>query len=702
ALSLPRGAEPPDPDLVVGTRASLRMERAGPVRSVDGIVTDFRVRATARGTPELELVLEPCFALTRLRRDLCIFRNRSVPEIVVEVLAGHGISPALRLRGSYAQRPYTVQFRETDHDFVSRLLEDEGIFYFFLEGDLMVLGDAAAAYEAIAGIPALPFRPASGEDRHDDAVFALGRRARLAAGKVTLRDFNPAHPSLDMDVSAPAASHAGGPELYDFPGEYEQPAEGSRRAELWGEAIRCAAGAFEGTSSTGRLFPGGTFELYDAPPGIADARYVITRVEHAWHRADTGFSLAFQALDGTVDFRPPRVTPAPVILNPVTGIVTGPAGDDDIYTDAVGRVKVHFHWDRRLPYDDDCSHWVPVLQDNTGQSMSIPRIGWEVLVHFLEGDPDRPVVLGRVFNAGDRYHQPLPENKTQSMLKSLSSPREKARDASGTNEILFEDLAGREYIQIYAERDQRIVVGHDKTERVLSNETSIVKRDESIAIGTDAVHSVAASVVLTTNGNQTISVGGAHERTVTGAEAANIGKNHALSVAGLHSRRISGNDVAAAKVLTEKVGGVILEASLKGNLWSADKAGALVVGGAIVEVAKNDKSEVAGRLRRETVGGLLFVRARERVETRADEKRTTNVGGSLRVSAAKELLLAAQQKVAMTAPTVALDGKKEVTLKVGESRVVMKDGTISITTKSQITLAVSGENNQGAGKSTQI
>ncbi|MCC6526365.1 MAG: hypothetical protein IT373_27205, partial [Polyangiaceae bacterium] len=204
ALSLPRGAEPPDPDLVVGTRASLRMERAGPVRSVDGIVTDFRVRATARGTPELELVLEPCFALTRLRRDLCIFRNRSVPEIVVEVLAGHGISPALRLRGSYAQRPYTVQFRETDHDFVSRLLEDEGIFYFFLEGDLMVLGDAAAAYDAIAGITALPFRPASGEDRHDDAVFALGRRARLAAGKVTLRDFNPAQPSLDMDVIAPA------------------------------------------------------------------------------------------------------------------------------------------------------------------------------------------------------------------------------------------------------------------------------------------------------------------------------------------------------------------------------------------------------------------------------------------------------------------------------------------------------------------
>jgi type VI secretion system secreted protein VgrG len=698
-LPLPRGAEPPDPDRVVGTPASLQLHRAGHVRAIDGVVTEVSVGASARGVPDVRLVLEPRFALARLRRDLRVFRNQSVPEIVVEVLSGHGIAPQLRLAGSYAKRPYCVEYRESDFDFVNRLLEDEGIFYFFAEGDRMILGDRATAYEPITGVPILPFRPAMGTDQNEDAVVEVGRRARLAAGKVSLRDFDPAHPSLDMAVGAPAFSHDG-PELYDYPGEYEEPADGARKARLWGEAITCAAAVHWGICSSGRVAPGLTFELVDAPPGVADGRYVLARVEHAWRRADTGFSVRIEALPVGVDYRPPRTTPAPIIVNPVTGIVTGPPGED-IHTDSVGRVKVHFHWDRRRPYDDDCSHWIPVLQDNTGHSMSIPRVGWEVLVHFLEGDPDRPVVLGRVFNAADQYHQPLPDNKTQSMIKSLSSPREPARDDSGTNEILFEDLAGREYIQIYAEKDQNIVVGNDKLEQVDASETSIVKRDEAISVGVNVTNLVAQGVALTTDGNQTIRVGGAHDKTVTGGDQASIGKDHTMTIGGMHVRRIATIDTTTAAVLDERVGGVILEASLKGNLTSAEKAAATIVGGAAVEVAKKDKSETAGLLRTETIGGLVFVRAGEHIETRANDKRSTTVGGPLSVSAEKELLLSAEQKVSIKAPRGTFTGDKEVTFKVGDTTLVMKDGAIAITTSGTISMKIAGVNNQGAAKSTQ-
>jgi type VI secretion system secreted protein VgrG len=697
--NLPRGVEPPDPDEVVGTSGSLRLLRGAHVRNVDGVVTDFSVSATARGTPEVRAVLEPRFALTRLRKDIRIFRDKTVPEIVTEVLAGHGITPELRLRSSYEMRPYTVEFRETDFDFVSRLLEDEGIFYFFLEDDVMVLGDATSAFEAIDGSEVIPFRHAQGTDQQRDAIVRLGKKARLAAGRVTLRDFDTAHPNLDMEVSAPAAPY-GGPELYDYPGEYELPSAGARKARLWGEAIACASATLAGKSTSGRLSPGRTFALVDAPVGVDDGRYTVTRVEHAWSRTETGFAVAFDALPAKVDYRPPRLTPAPLIKNPVTGIVTGPAGED-IHTDPVGRVKVHFHWDRRLPYDDTCSHWVPVLQDNTGQSMSIPRVGWEVLVHFLEGDPDRPVVLGRVFNANDPHHQDLPANKTRSSMKSLSSPREPNRNDSGTNEILFEDLAGREYVQIYAQRDQTIMVGHDKTETVGLHETSIVKRDEKITIGANVTNTVGNSVVLATNGNQTFSTGGAYEKTIGGGDQTSIALDHTMTIGGMHSRRISKNDVVTADVLREKVGGVILEASLKGNTTSADKAGALVVGGAIVEVAKNDKSEAAGMLRSETVGGLVFVRAGQAIETRANKKRATTIGGPLSVKAAKELLVASEKRVEMKAPTGAFEGDQEITLKVGDTKVVLKGGAIAITTQGKITMAISGQNQQGAAKSSQ-
>jgi type VI secretion system secreted protein VgrG len=342
-------ADMPDPDALVKTDAALLLMRDGlTVRRIDGILTDVAVGASIRGVHEVELVLEPRLSLARHRTDLRVFRNMTVPEIVTDTLSQIGVKPELRLSGSYDKRPYCVQWRESDLDFVHRLLEDEGIFYYFLPGDVMVLGDSPAAHEPIAGNPILPYRAGSALDRQRGAVTTVGRRASLTVGKVTLRDWNPEMPSLDMDVLAPGPTPAG-PEYYDYPGEYSTPPEGTRKAKLWSESFGTNARALVGKSSCAAFTPGLTFKLEDAPLAAYDRGYTLLSVEHAYRRAEDGFSIEFSALEDDVTYRPPRVTYVPCIKNPQTGIVTGPAGADDIYCDEYGRIKIHFHWDRRLP-----------------------------------------------------------------------------------------------------------------------------------------------------------------------------------------------------------------------------------------------------------------------------------------------------------------------------------------------------------------
>jgi type VI secretion system secreted protein VgrG len=589
-----------------------------------------------------------------------------------------------------------VQHRESDFDFVSRLLEDEGIFYYFAPGDVMILGDGSGAYAPIAGVPALPFRAGMGMDLNEDAVHAFGERAALGCSKVTLRDFNPDKPSLNMDVGAGGPSKAG-PEFYDYPGEYLEPSAGAKKARLLAEAMACAAASLEGESFCGRLAPGHTFTLYDAPRGISDGRYVVTSLEHAYRLDAGGFSVPFAALPGDVACRPQRVTPVPMLPNPVTAFVTGAPGDD-VHTDSAGRVKVHFHWDRLFPVDDTCSHWVPVLQDNTGHSVGIPRVGWEVLVHFLEGDPDRPVVMGRVYNAADTFSVPLPDRKTCSSLKSMCSP---GRD--GTNEIQFEDKAGAEYVWIHAEKDQNIVIAHDRSEHVIATETTAVKRDEKIDIGVDSTVVVGNDVLPTIDANQSWTTGGNAKIAVSSVDATTVKQNRWLTVGGMHFRRVKTSDMVTTGSLREMVGGVIMEAFLKANSTEIGRVMTVTVGGAIVEVAKMSKVEGASKGRVDTVGGVVFSKAGEEHKMRTDKTRTTTVGGMLKVDAAKELMLAGAEKISLSSLTGKLAATKgKITLKVGETIVELKDDTISITAKSEIKLAVASSNEQGASVSAQI
>jgi type VI secretion system secreted protein VgrG len=343
-----------------------------------------------------------------------------------------------------------------------------------------------------------------------------------------------------------------------------------------------------------------------------------------------------------------------------------------------------------------------VLQDNTGHSGSIPRIGWEVLVHFLEGDPDRPVVVGRVYNPLDPPHLFLPINKTRSVIKSLTSPRQPKRDDSGTNELMFEDLQGLEHIQYHAEKDQNVVVGRNKTETVLLNQSSAIDRDERVGVGQNQLVNVGTHQVTTVKRDQSHTVGANRKVRVDQSDQENVGGNRSMTVGAMHFRRIGTDDTAAAQQKnTEMVGGVILEASMKDNTNTGTRLSTLAVGGAHVELAKQDKNEGVGKLRAETIGGAVMVKADGEIGMRANKKRATKVGGPLRVKAHKEMTLVGREKLhseSLTGKYTAPDG---VMLKVGDTEVVLKDGTLSVHAKTDIQLTVTGTNDQGASKGIQ-
>ena len=693
-------SDPLDTDAVAGSDAVLTLARDREERRLTGVVTRVTRKATRRGAAgagEIQLVLEPRLATLRFRSDIRVFRDKTAPQIVTEVLEALGVMVEQRLSSSYKVRPYTVQFREADLAFASRLLEDEGIFYFFDQDDMVVLGDSPAAYDGPLGL--LPFKPASGLDGQRDSITKVGWRGEMTAGKVALRDFNHEHPSLDMDVEA-QAPFAEGAEWYDYPGEYELPPEGSAKARLRAGALACQHRRLVARSFAGALRPGLRFTLTGAPPGVADGGYVVTTVTHDWTLGGTAFDVGIEAQPESVSYRPPVVTPAPVQPNPLTGFVTGPEGAD-VHCDAWGQVKVHFPWDRLQPKDDRCSHWIPILQDNTGESSAIARTRWEVLCQFLEGDPDRPVVLGRVYNTEDPFYSPLPDMKYRTTLRSLTSPRD-YESGQGENFIQIDDLAGYECISVHAQRDQNIVVANDKCEQIDRTESNVVRGHEKQTIGRDRKTVVVLDRMPDVGGNQTKTVGANRVVKTATSHGETVDKNHSLTIGGSHFRRFgSGDNTNVEKNLTETVGGVILEGSLKGNNTFVERVQALIVGGGIFEIARKNKTEGTGERRFELIGGVDMVNAKDRIDSRIEKMRKTVVGGLLRVEALKDALITGMDKLGVKAATVGFEGA-DIKLKVGATTVTMKDGKISIDAPKTIKLETSGQNKLGAGTSTQI
>jgi type VI secretion system secreted protein VgrG len=532
-----------------------RVGQGGQVEGILGRVTFTRYR--------LEVV--PKLWLLTRRAQSRIFQQMAVPDILRQVLTGFDVD--WQLQGTYDQRDYCVQYQESDFAFVSRMMEEEGIYYFFNHANgshQMVIADTPQSHPSVPGPETISYQPGQGGLHPDDRIFTWAKRQEITSGKVTLWDHCFELPGQHLEVNkailgsiqAGTISHSLGVannstlEIYEYPGRYAQrfdgvaPGGGDRAGDLqkiFQDNARTAnirmqqetvpALLSEGEGNVRHLSAGHKFTLADH--FNANGSHVLTRVEYSANLEgvftdtkppDEAFRCRFCCIPEGLPYRPSLVTPRPKIPGPQTAVVVGPAGQE-IFTDKYGRVKVQFHWDRLGQNNASSSCWVRVGTLWAGKqwgSIWIPRIGHEVLVAFEDGDPDRPIVVGSVYNAENMPPYTLPDNMTQSGIKSRSTTE---GDDTMFNELRFEDKKGSEEIYFHAEKDFNRVVENNDTLKVGFEKKD--KGNQTIEIFNSQTVKIGAGAGNAEEGSQTISVYKDRTETIeTGNETLTVKKGN--------------------------------------------------------------------------------------------------------------------------------------------------------------------------------
>jgi type VI secretion system secreted protein VgrG len=501
---------------IVGHPVTISMDLAdGSARYLHGIVSDFEQSERTIGAGVYKATIVPWLAHLENASDCQIFQHESIPDIVTKVIKKAGFSDIeVKLTETYPPLEYCVQYRETTLNFISRLLEKAGICYYFKHEKsrhVLVLTDAIKSHVPFPGYDNVPYREASTTGTLIESISNFSLLKTASTGRFAQTDFDFKRPKVDLKVDAPVSRAHGLAdfERFDYPGEYVESADGQGFAKSRIDEIHTNHEIIKGRASCRGLPAGCTFKLKDHPRADQNREYLLTQV---YLEFDAGgfsaggsgvssngaeaFECYFYAMPTTQQYRPERTRRKTLIAGPQTAIVTGPAGEE-IHTDEHARVKVHFHWDRYGKYDDDSSCWVRVSQLWAGKGwggMHIPRIGQEVIVEFLEGDPDRPIITGRVYNGVETPPYALPANKNISTIKSEST-----KGANGFNEVKMDDTKGKELLYIQAEKDRTVLVKNDNTETV--------KHDETIEIGNDRKSKIVKNDTTTVGENQTVEIG---------------------------------------------------------------------------------------------------------------------------------------------------------------------------------------------------
>ena len=642
-----------DFDALVGKAASLTIHGPTVKRYVNGVVSVFEQTGKEGKWTLYRVEVVPALWMLGHRYNCRIFQNQPIPDTIKQVLTGAGIPSdrmQLSLKKKYSPRDYCVQYRESDLAFISRLMEEYGLFYFFQHAEdkhVLVVGDDAVVHVPVPESPTLIYRVAGTAGVSDEEhIFAYRCARQIRTGTVTLRDYDFEKPRLNLKGEA-QAKNDGKLEAYDYPGEYDTSDEGNGLAKVRLEEIQAGRQIGMGHSDCRRFIPGYRFKLDQHPRPDLNKECLIVHVSHAGSQPqvlgadgaangsdDAMYQNQFECIHADVPFRAPRHTPRPVIQGPQTAIVVGPQGEE-IYTDKYGRVKVQFHWDREGKQDEKSSCWLRVGQIAAGTgwgALFLPRIGQEVVVQFLEGDPDQPIVMGSVYNGDNPTPYPLPGSKTKSTIKSDSS-----KGGGGSNELRFEDAKGSEEVYLHGQKDLTVAiennknqtVGRDETLTVSNNRTKTVQVDESETIGANKTiqvsanhsESIGSNMTLTVGGNRTETVGMADAETIALAKALTIGAVYQVSVGGAMNETIGG-----AKA--EEIGGA--KAVVVGAL-STEKVGvnkSIDAGGSITEKAGTDIGMTAGNNINESAGSNVNISAGKNMVLNAGDQITIKSGSA--------------------------------------------------------------------------
>jgi type VI secretion system secreted protein VgrG len=468
-------------DQLLGDRLDVALTLPnGSVRHFNGIVCRFAqvgaIHDPDRPLIRYQVTLRPWLWLLTRTSNCRIFQKKDVPAIILKVFRDHGFTDVeARLTRTYPQRDYCVQYRESDFNFVSRLMEEEGIYYFFEHArgkHTLILADAATAHGKVPGYETVPFfEPGNVTRRERDHLFGWSFANEIQPGSCVLTDYDFTKPRADLKVKRQQPkSHAHAHwEVFDYPGRYVQPEHGEHYARTRLEAFHARHEMVRAEGNARGLTCGALFDLKGYPRPDQNREYLIVSADY-WLETNAylsgavapeeEFHCTLTALDNRQPYRPPCETQKPVVQGPQTAVVVGPKGEE-IHTDPYGRVKVQFHWDREGQRDENSSCWVRVSQPWAGQgwgTVAIPRIGQEVIVDFLEGDPDQPIITGRVYNAQQRLPYKLPAAAHMMGFKSNSTP-----GGNGYCEMVIHDKAGEEKIVIHSQKDMSTTVQNNQS-----------------------------------------------------------------------------------------------------------------------------------------------------------------------------------------------------------------------------------------------
>ncbi|ADX44585.1 type VI secretion system Vgr family protein [Paracidovorax avenae ATCC 19860] len=729
-----------DPKALLGKTATVEIEtEGGGKRYLDGLVTRFGMQGQDHRLYSYHLRLQPWLWVATRRQDFRIFQFKTVPQIVQEVLGRYGYPMQLKLTRAYRAWDYCVQYGESDFDFVSRLLEHEGAYYYFQHASgqhtLVIADDIVAGHEPLPGAAVIPFYPpekSAVADRENIHAWTLGEE--IKPGRYYNDDYDFKKPRSDlsnMRQQPPGHAHDAY-EIYEWPGGYVQHGDGEQYARVRLQEGLTGHSTVRGESRHRSLATGYTFTLENYPRGDQNRQYLITGVTYHLHEnprsssfnsAKPGESLkhneeqgSFQKFSLTAQptslpYTPARTTPKPRTTGPQTAVVVGPAGEE-IWTDEYGRIKVQFHWDRLGAMDENSSCWMRVATSWAGSgfgAISIPRIGQEVIVDFLNGDPDYPIVTGSVYNAANMPPWALPGNATQSGIKTKSSKGGAFGDgmkngAGDANAIRFEDKKGAEQVWLHAQKDQLIEVENDEDHWVGQDRRKTIDRDETNTIHRDRTETVDRNEKITVHGWRTEEVDGDETITIHSNRKERVDHNETISIGDNRSETVGINeDIRIGRNRTKTIG--------RNETDSISKNWTTTVGLLKTETIGVGCIQTTGVFKMANVGVAYNLNVGITMMTNVGMNRSDTIGMEHTHTAGKKYALtvggggggAAAGAVSknITAPSGGSGGKggsslvmdeTSITLKVGKSVLEMKDdGTVSVNGK-LIQITADGDN----------
>jgi type VI secretion system secreted protein VgrG len=651
--------------------------------------------------------------------DCRIFQDMKVPDIIKAVFADHPSADfKLELTGAYRKWTYCVQYRETDFNFVSRLMEQEGIGYYFRHTDghdTLVLTDSTGKHTPIAGYEKLSYiAPMQHVKPDTEHVHGWDFEREIQPGVYVHDDYDLERPSVELKTFKllPREYTPSDYEVYDYPGAYIDKSDGEQYAAVRINEMGTQFETAHGATNARGLTVGASFNLEHHKREDQNREYLIVgasydlsfeNYESLPEAGGTTYQCAFVAMPTSQQFRPKRITPKPFVQGPQTAVVVGPGGEE-IYTDKYGRVKVQFHWDRRGKKDENSSCWIRVSSPWAGKAwggISTPRITQEVIVDFLEGDPDQPIITGRVYNAEQMPPYDLPANKTQSGMKSRSS---KGGGPANFNEIRMEDKMGSEQLFIHAEKNQDIEVendethwvGHDRKKTIDHDETTLVKHDRTETVDNNETITVHGQRTETVDKNETITIHMNRGETVDLNETINIGgdrsitvsRNETATVAIQRTHTVGANEtisVGAAQEITVGAAQAITvganqtttvganQSNSIGAAQSTDVGAArsITVGAAqTTDISANASMTIGGDEARSVTGG-----------------RATSVGKDDALTVGKNLIISAADSIAIRTGDASITMKKDGTIQIkGKDIIITGSGKVNVKADSDIVM----------------